>query len=243
LEKILEMVHWLIRLRLVNECFVLNGFNLAYIMAPNQARPLNNPSCEMPAWVLFFNVAAYEYLPEMRINGQIKDMLEIAQRIGLEAKRDIGGIPAFSVLEAVRQPSVDPYWKLRYKGGCQDIFFITTYDKISQLIAVMYAEAEKAGYPANETGIYIQPIVQGVNCHCEFNLFYDPQNTGKAEKVKRLTSAAIRHLMSQGAFFSRPYAENARLIMNRDSATVAALQKVKGILDPDNIMNPGKLCF
>ena len=33
LDKILEMIHWLIRLRLVNECFVLNNTNMAAIMA------------------------------------------------------------------------------------------------------------------------------------------------------------------------------------------------------------------
>jgi hypothetical protein len=243
LEKILEMVHWLIRLRLVNECFVMNGFNLAAIMAKNQTGDFNNLRLALPPWVLFFNIAAYEYLPEMRIKGQVKDMLGIAQRTGLEAKQDMGGVSAFAVLEAVRQTSADPYWKLRYKGASQDIFFITIYDKISQLIEVMQREAEKAGYAATDMGIYLQPIVQGVNCHCEFNLFYDPQNPGESEKVKHLTSGAILSLMSQGAFFSRPYAENARMIMNRDAATMAALRKVKAILDPDNIMNPGKLGF
>ena len=49
--------------------------------------------------------------------------------------------------------------------------------------------------------------------------------------------------MDKGAFFSRPYGESVDIVMNRDAATVAALKKVKSILDPDNIMNPGKLCF
>ena len=49
--------------------------------------------------------------------------------------------------------------------------------------------------------------------------------------------------MEKGAFFSRPYGENTAMIMNRDAATVAALKKIKSIADPQNIMNPGKLCF
>ena len=35
----------------------------------------------------------------------------------------------------------------------------------------------------------------------------------------------------------------ARLIMNRDATTIEVLKKVKAIVDPENIMNPGKLCF
>ena len=49
--------------------------------------------------------------------------------------------------------------------------------------------------------------------------------------------------MANGAFFSRPYGESARKIINRDAATVVALTKIKKVLDPKNIMNPGKLYF
>ena len=49
--------------------------------------------------------------------------------------------------------------------------------------------------------------------------------------------------MDSGAFFSRPYGESAGMIMNRDAATVDVLKKLKEIFDPNEVMNPGKLCF
>ena len=103
--------------------------------------------------------------------------------------------------------------------------------------------ADKAGYPASDVGVYIQPVVQGTSVHCEFNLFYDPENPGELDRVKELSASAVKNLMAKGAFFSRPYGESARMIINRDAATVVALAKIKKILDPNNVMNPGKLCF
>jgi FAD/FMN-containing dehydrogenase len=243
LEKILDMLHWLIRLRLVNECFVLNNTNLATIMAkqlPDDYRALKDT---LPLWALFFNIAGYEYLPEERVSGQIKDMMEIAQRAGLEPVQAIGDVSAYELLETVKRPSGEPYWKLLHKGACHDIFFLTIYDNLPSLLDAMYDEARGAGYPTSEMGIYLQPIVQGTNCHVEFNLFYDPENKGESGRVKELSDRAINSLMAKGAFFSRPYGTAARVILNRDAATVAALKKVKSMLDPSNVMNPGKLCF
>jgi FAD/FMN-containing dehydrogenase len=77
----------------------------------------------------------------------------------------------------------------------------------------------------------------------EFNLFYDPENGDETARVKELAGRVVPDLIARGAFFSRPYGATARAIINRDAATVAALKKVKSILDPGNIMNPGKLCF
>jgi FAD/FMN-containing dehydrogenase len=33
------------------------------------------------------------------------------------------------------------------------------------------------------------------------------------------------------------------MAFNRDAASTIALKKIKGIFDPNNVMNPGKLCF
>jgi hypothetical protein len=243
LDKILELVHWLIKLRLVNECFVLNHSNLATIVARKWPDDYVDIKNALPSWVLFFNIAGYEYLPEERVNYQIKDMVEVTQRVGLEPVRAIAGISASLLLEIVHRPSGEPYWKLRYKGACHDIFFLTTFDKLSDLIGTMCDMNEEAGYPTSDMGLYLQPMVQGTNCHCEFNLFYDPEDPVESGRVRKLAIRTIKNLMGKGAFFSRPYGEGARMIMNRDAATVATLAKIKAIFDPNHIMNPGKLCF
>jgi FAD/FMN-containing dehydrogenase len=85
--------------------------------------------------------------------------------------------------------------------------------------------------------------VQGTSYHCEFNLFYDPENPRELNRAQELSNLAVRNLMSQAAFFSRPYGDNARTILNRDAATVAIFKKFKKIFDPNNVLNPGKICF
>ena len=243
LDKLFELIHWLVRLRLVNECLVLNNSNLAAIMAKKWPGDYPDLKDSLPPWVLFFNVAGYDYFPEDRVSSQIKGISDITNRIGVEAVRAVGRVSAAEMLKMVRRPSAEPYWKLRYKGACHDIFFITTYDKLEGQISVMYELANEFGYPASDMGIYLQPIVQGANCHCEFNLFYDPQNPGELNRVEELSAEAVNVLMATGAFFSRPYDRSARMIVNRDAAYVEALTRVKKILDPNRVMNPGKLCF
>jgi hypothetical protein len=232
LDRIMEMVHWLIRLRLVNECFVLNSTDLATIMAKAQLEVYAKMKQALPAWILFFNVAGYDYFPEERVKGQVLDIKELSQRIGVEPVTSLGGVSAFELLKTVQAPSGEFYWKQPGGWNCQDIFFISNFQKVSELIKTMYGIASDAGYNTSNMGVYIQPIVQGVNYHVEFNMFYQPQNKAEMEFVRKLSVDAVRQLIDKGAFFSRPYGENTRMIMNRDAATVAALHKVKSILDP-----------
>jgi hypothetical protein len=240
---LLEMTHWLIRLRLVNECFILNNTNLAIIMTKNRADGYQELRHGLPRWVLFYNIAAYDYLPEERMAGQTKDVAELAGRIGVEPKKVVGGIEAADFLDVIRQPCPEPYWKTRSKGACQEIFSLSVYDDLERLIAVMDNTAGVFEYPVPEVGVYLQPVVQGVNWHCEFDLFYDTGNVEESARIRELTDMAVRGLISQGAFFSRLYGTNTRMIMNRDAASTEIFKKVKAVVDPDNIMNPGKLCF
>jgi FAD/FMN-containing dehydrogenase len=240
---LLEMASWMIRLRMVNECFILNNTNLAAIMAKKWPGDYQNLKNTLPSWILFYTVAGYEFFPEDRISSYIKDITDITRRLGVEAVKAVGKVSAVELLKMVKQPSGEPYWKLRYKGACEDVFFLTINDKIEGQVGAMYGLADKAGYSTADMGVYVQPVVQGTGVHCEFNLFYDPENPDERKRVKELSTSAVKDLMARGAFFSRPYGENAGMIINRDAASVAVLNKIKKMFDPNNVMNTGKLCF
>jgi FAD/FMN-containing dehydrogenase len=242
LNQVTDILHWLVRLRLVNECLVLNNVNTAALMGKNN-NEYQAIKTTLPPWIIFFNIAAYDYFPQERIDGQVEDMLVLAKKWGVSPVKNLSGISARDLLTTVQKPSSEPFWKLRNKGNCQDIFFITIYENLEKQIQVMSEVAPSCGFASSDIGIYLQPIVQGVNCHCEFNLFYNHDEPSESERVQKLTSLAVERLIDAGAFFSRPYGQNTMKIMSRDKATIAALKKIKQIADPDNIMNPGKLCF
>jgi len=243
LDALLELTSWLVRLRMVNECFILNNTSLAAIFTKKWPKEYQNLKDTLPAWTLFYTVAGYEYFPEERVSSHIKGITDITQRLGVEAVKAAGAVSANEILKAVKRPCDEPYWKLRYKGACEDILFLTIYDKLEGQIGAMNDSVEKAGYPASDVGVYLQPMVQGTSCHCEFNLFYDPANESERNRVRDLSTLAVRNLIAQGAFFSRPYGESAGMVFNRDAATVAVLNKLKKMFDPNHVMNPGKVCF
>ena len=165
-----KAVHWLIRLRLVNECLIANRADLAAI---------TGKKADLPPWVLFFNVAAYDYFPEERMKGQLDDVTGVMKRESLRHVKAIGGVKAAEFLSIARSPSDDGYWKLRSKGNCEDIFFLSTFNKVEAMIETVRRVADAAGYPVSEIGIYLQPLAQGVTCHCEFNLFYEPDDPSR----------------------------------------------------------------
>jgi len=242
LDRLLDLMSWLIRLRMVTECFIINSTNLAAIFSTGQ-KDYQKVKDTLPAYSLFYTLAGYDYFPEERVNAHIVDIASMNQRIGLDSKKAAGIVSANAMLRKVQQACEEPYWKLRLKGASQDVFFLTIHDKIEAQIKAMKDMAGEAGYPSSDLGIYIQPIVQGTGYHCEFNMFYDPDSSVELNRVKDLSFSATRTLMNKGAFFSRPYGDEANLIYNRDAATTDALHRVKKIFDPNNVMNPGKVCF
>lgn len=243
LEPLLTLTSWLIRLRAVNECFILNNTNMAAIFAKKTHIDFQKIKDAMPAWTLFYVVAGYDYFPEERVSSQIKDITDITQRMGISAAKSVGGVSANEIMKAVQKPCEEPYWKTRSKGACEDIMFLSIHDKLEGQIDAMNDLAEQSGYGASNVGAYIQPVVQGTSYHCEFNLFYDPENATERDRSRKLSAAAAKQLMDKGAFFSRPYGDTAWMIANRDAATVSVLHKFKKIFDPNRVMNPGKICF
>jgi FAD/FMN-containing dehydrogenase len=242
LEDLLDFTYKLLWARLGDELLILNNFNLATLLAekPDEITSLRET---LPPWVLIVCVAGYERLPQERVDYQEKDIMDTAQSFGVTPVTAIDGIQGSDVLETLSTVSAEPYWKLRYKGGCHDIFFLTTLGKTPEFVACMDERVAEAGHPGTDIGVYLQPPIQGRACHCEFNVSYDPANPKELEKVRKLFFDASKALMGRGGFFSRPYGPWAEMAYGRDGQSAMALRKVKGIFDPNNVMNPGKLCF
>jgi FAD/FMN-containing dehydrogenase len=169
--------------------------------------------------------------------------MEVAQSCGLGLETVVAGVRAKQLADILSRPSKEPYWKLRFKGGCQDLFFITTLDKTPEFVNRVSKLAGAYDFSPADIGVYLQPTVQGTNCHCEFNLSYDPNSQQEVDKMRTFDAEASRIIASTGGFFSRPYGAWADVAYGNNAETVVVQRKMKEVFDPNDIMNPGKLCF
>jgi hypothetical protein len=235
IEELLDFQHELLKYRLCDELLILNNLNLACLVEedPNNILKLVK---ELSEWNLIYVISGKGKLANDRISyleSDINDMLK-EKKLDL-MERDI--INENDILKFLNQADKNP-WRLRLSGGYQDIFFISNYEKIPEFIKLI-----KEQIP-NNLGIYIQAINQGTSYHCEFDIFYNPNNKNETLEVKDKFLKTSIDLMNSGAFFNRPYGLWAKEVYKRhENSTQKALKKIKKIFDPNNILNPGVLCF
>lgn len=241
-EKLNDFVYRVLRQRFGSELFVVNGPYLAALLGGTQEK-IRELAGELPAWMAVVGIAGRELLPEEKVAGQEADIGEIAQQFGLKLVPAVPGAKGEQVLLAMERPSGPRCWKATAKGAFEDVFFTTTLDRTPAFIAKMYALAEAAAYPTDEIGVYLQPQNMGTSVHCEFSLPYDPANAKEVRRAKTLFEAASKEFAAMGAYYLRPHGIWARLQLNKDAQSAALLKKVKGIFDPNGIMNTGKLGF
>ncbi|MDD2735532.1 MAG: FAD-binding oxidoreductase [Desulfuromonadaceae bacterium] len=238
-EPLIDLSYQLSRRRLGEEHFLVNAFQFATMMADKGE--IAALAEKLPAWILTVKLTAGGMLPEEQMAYQEKDLRELAQARGVELKSAVMGISGKALAELLDNPP-EEFYKMKHRGAFQDIFFTTTLDKTPGHVAVM-EEVVRHHYPSNEIGIYLQPMVQGSSCHCEFNLAYDPTDRAKTSNLKALYLDAGAKLAGNEAFFSRPYGPWADLVYGKNGEATALLKRVKKMLDPEGILNPGRLCF
>ncbi|MBI5375742.1 MAG: FAD-binding oxidoreductase [Candidatus Schekmanbacteria bacterium] len=228
------------------ECFVLNRANLAAILADNMPDDFQSLKRNLPKYVQVFVIGGLKRRPEERIAYQEADFLDTAQDFGVRPTLDIKGAAKaapFFAKNLRRCWDKEVYWKEAYKGGSSDIFFLTTLDRTVDFVDVMKAEANRLDYPASDIGIYVQPIETGRVAYVEFSIPFNPNDADECAQVKKLHEAASEAMYTEGALYTRAYGKWAQIVHGRNTIQYKTAKTLKDYLDPNNVMNPGKLGF
>jgi hypothetical protein len=245
----MEFLHRILPRRIGQECLLLNRVDLAAMVSEDWPGGFEKMRQALPAWTLILVLNGLWRRPEEKIAYEEKALGEILRNEfqGFSLSENLPGFSGMGrkLLGLLRKPwPADlTYWKNRYKGGCQSLFFIARPGLAKKYIEKVEELAARHGYPISDIGSYVQPIEHHRACHVEFHFFYDPAKISETERVRGLNQEAARVLLNEGAFFTRPYGELASMVYERAAGYTMALKRVKKVFDPNHIMNPGNLCF
>jgi hypothetical protein len=194
----------------------------------------------LPAYVCLQNVAGFERLPEERVEYQTRDIEQIARTNGLDPVPALGRVSARKLLETAVTPGAEIDWRHHHSGHCLSIFFLTTLDRAPGLVGLFADLARREGLGEERIGCYVQPVVQNHACHVELLAPFDPEQPAEVDCMRELERDSAAKLAAAGAFFSRPYGSAALTAFQRNRASYEVLKQVKGIFDPNRILNDGK---
>jgi FAD/FMN-containing dehydrogenase len=228
-----------------HECFLLNGTDIAAILADSDEE-IPELASKLPKHCIVLNLWGGQFFPEDRIAYEEKAVNEIAAQYQCSVTEGLSAAPDANIRFQSMLTSPwegDVYWKDRQAGACLEIVFESGLDRVPKYWNMLIRIAGQYGIDTKGLGLYIQPRQRARVCHVEFHIPCDPDGGSRLENVKAFHKKASESILNAGAFFYRPYYDWADMIYSRAGYTLETIKKLKDILDPNHTLNPGKLCL
>lgn len=241
IEDTFELIREIKWLRYGYEMFTINNMELALMLAEKMPEEVKDFREVLPPWTVILILRGR--LDE--VEYQEEDLKELSSKMGVKMLAEISNLSDANekILKEVECPRG---WKktAKYKGARNTLPFITPQKRIPAFNETVFKLAQKYGYPIEDIGCLVLPVYPepGV-VHCQYSFSRDPNNPEETGKVKELYFETCEQLINLGAFFSRPYGRLAELVYARAGTYHSTVKKFKQLIDPNNIMNPGKLLF
>ncbi len=176
-----------------------------------------------------------------QVEYQVADLSELAEKMNVEL---LDALPADreaakKLLQEIEFP--DGYEKFKkIKGYYGVIPFICMTRQLPIFNRVVADIARGFGYDVKNIGSLLLPV-EPSRIHFQFAFYTGPAGSEDYKIVEKLFGTMSSTLLRMGAFFSRPYGLWAGQVYAKAGTYKAMLKQIKEAIDPENIMNPGKL--
>ena len=238
------------------ECFFLNRFNLSALLSAEwqvpksfPAQPLPSESFEhfrkiLPPWIMVVCLQGGPIKPEKKIAYEADALREVCGQLNCEVMDSLPfGNGGMLIMQDELLRPFRILKKFNYRGSVHDLNFKSPIRQIAKMESIIKKTCDARGYDAAGIGGYVLPLERGRAIHCEFDLHANPADSRESQNVRQVWLQTSEALMRAGAFFDRPYGAWAQMVYNRTGMYAIKLKEIKKELDPNNILNPGKLCF
>jgi hypothetical protein len=234
------------------ECLLVNNFNLAAMLCKEWNVPEKLPAerietkefdtlrDKLPPWLLVLCSNGGPRMPEGKIAYEEEALKEICSMAHLRMYDDRDTEELF-LSEMLRPWGI--LKKFCFRGSVHNVCFKTTLRRVPEFQKIIMEVINKYHYPLQDIGVYVLPIERARAVHCEFDFHCDLNDKDDTEQVKNLWKEVSERLINEGAFFDRPYGVWADMVYSRTGTYTQKLKELKKELDPNNILNPGRLCF
>jgi FAD/FMN-containing dehydrogenase len=222
------------------QSFVLNRTAAAMLMTAQKTAGFEAARSSLPQYVCLQNIAGFQRMPKKRVEYQRADIESIARKHKLSMSASQGAISAKAMLEKATRPCGEIDWRHHLKGHCLSVFFLTTLDRAPGLVDAFMNLAGGHSIDKESVGLYLQPVLQNHACHVELMCPFDPGNRKEVELMRRMENESVERLAAAGAFFSRPYGSAGDTALKQNPLNYEVLKKIKGIFDPNRVLNNGK---
>lgn len=196
----------------------------------------------LPRWLIYVSIAASEARADAAMAWKRASLASLGGQAGVQLIEAHAGCRAMDLARRIQNLPEQPY-KDAPRGAHREVFCLSQLNRVDALVAAVepfIAEASVRTGGEIEAGIYIQPTVQGASCHLDVTLFHTPRCADAAAELDR---RIIERLADAGGFISRPYGAWSEIAFRHAPGIVPYLNKAKAMFDPNNLLNPTRLCF